>query len=117
MGTLLSSTLKSVRAMLRYTCGNTMSLLRRLSNLFARSRVDREISAELKSHIEMRIEDSIAEGMSPEDAHRDAVLRFGNPTGSESNDVGAPEARHSSPMSAPGAQCNNSLGRKSASSR
>jgi predicted permease len=57
-----------------------MSLLRRISNLFARSRVDREISAELKSHIEMRIEDSIAEGMSPEEAHRDAVLRFGNPT-------------------------------------
>src|ERR1700733_6572454 len=66
--------------MLRYTCGNTMSLLRRISNLFARSRVDLEISAELKSHIEMRIEDSIAEGMSPEGAPRDAFLRFGNPT-------------------------------------
>jgi hypothetical protein len=28
----------------------------------------------------MRIEDSIAEGMSPKEARRDAVLRFGNPT-------------------------------------
>ncbi len=57
-----------------------MSLFGRISNLFSRSRVDREITAELKSHIEMRMEDSIAEGMSPEEAHRDAVLRFGNPT-------------------------------------
>jgi hypothetical protein len=29
-----------------------MSLFRRISNLFSRSRVDREIEGELKSHIE-----------------------------------------------------------------
>jgi predicted permease len=56
-----------------------MSLFRRISNLFSRARVDREIEAELKSHIEMRIEGSIAEGMSPAAARRDALLRFGNP--------------------------------------
>jgi hypothetical protein len=56
-----------------------MSLLRRLSNLFTRSTLDREIDAELRSHIEMRIEDNIAAGMSKEAAHRDAMLRFGNP--------------------------------------
>jgi predicted permease len=57
-----------------------MSVFRRISNLFFRSTVDREVEAELKSHIEMRIEDNIARGMSPEDARRDALLRFGNPT-------------------------------------
>lgn len=56
-----------------------MSLLGRISNLRFRSRLDREIDDELKSHIEMRTEDNIANGMSPEKARRDAVLRFGNP--------------------------------------
>ena len=45
-----------------------MSLFRRISNLFARSKVQQEIDAELKSHIEMRMEDNIASGMSPEEA-------------------------------------------------
>ncbi|HEY2466777.1 MAG TPA: ABC transporter permease, partial [Terracidiphilus sp.] len=57
-----------------------MSLFRRISNLFTRSKIDREIETELTSHIEMRIEQSIAEGMSPEAARRNAFLRFGNPT-------------------------------------
>jgi hypothetical protein len=57
-----------------------MSLIRRISNLFFRSKVDLEVEAELKSHIGMRIEDNIAAGMSPEDARRDALLRFGNST-------------------------------------
>ena len=69
-----------------------MSLFRRISNLFSRSKVDREIEAELKSHIEMRIEDSIAEGMSPEEARRDAVLRFGNPTATKERVMAADAA-------------------------
>jgi hypothetical protein len=57
-----------------------MSLVRRIANLFARSKVGQEIDAELDSHIAMRIEDNIASGMSREEAQRDALLRFGNPT-------------------------------------
>src|SRR5579885_2835649 len=57
-----------------------MPLLRRIANLFFRSSVEQEIDAELRAHIEMRIEDSIAAGMSPEEARRDTMLRFGNPT-------------------------------------
>jgi putative ABC transport system permease protein len=57
-----------------------MSLLRRISNLFTRSKARQEIDAELESHIAMRIEDNIASGMPPEEAQRDAILRFGNPT-------------------------------------
>jgi hypothetical protein len=55
-----------------------MSMVRRLSNLFLRSKVEREIDAELRSHIEMRGEDNIAAGMSAEEARRDARIRFGN---------------------------------------
>jgi predicted permease len=69
-----------------------MSLFRRISNLFSRSRVDREIEAELKAHIELRMEDSIAEGMSTEEARRDAVLRFGNPTMMKEETVAADAA-------------------------
>jgi predicted permease len=57
-----------------------MSVLRRITNLFSRSRVDQEAEAELQSHIEMRTEDNIAAGMSQEEARRHALLRFGNPT-------------------------------------
>jgi MacB-like periplasmic core domain len=55
-----------------------MSILRRITNLFHRSELDQEIEAELRSHIEMRTADNIAAGMSPEEARRDALLRFGN---------------------------------------
>src|SRR3984885_13420795 len=66
-----------------------MSLIRRISNLFFRSKVDLEIEAELRSHIGMRIGDNIAAGMSPEDARRDALLRFGNPATTKERVAGA----------------------------
>ncbi|MGA2652578.1 MAG: ABC transporter permease [Terracidiphilus sp.] len=55
-----------------------MALIRRMVNLFRRGRVDGEIEAELKSHIEMRIEENVAAGMTAEEARRDAMVRFGN---------------------------------------
>jgi macrolide transport system ATP-binding/permease protein len=66
-----------------------MSLIRRISNLFFRSKVDLEIETELKSHIAMRIDDNITAGMSPEDARRNALLRFGNPTTTKERVAGA----------------------------
>jgi predicted permease len=57
-----------------------MSLFHRISNLFRRSRMDREIDDEIKSHLAMRTEDNIASGMPLDQARRDALLRFGNPT-------------------------------------
>lgn len=56
-----------------------MSLVRRIANLMARSKVDREIEEEIQSHMEMREEDNCAAGMSRGEARRDALLRFGNP--------------------------------------
>jgi predicted permease len=57
-----------------------MATLRRLSNLFRSDKLQRDIEAELRSHTEMRIEDNLAAGMSPEEARRDALRRFGNPS-------------------------------------
>jgi len=56
-----------------------MSLLRRISNLLSRSKVRHDIDVELMSHIEMRIDDNIVSGMSPEEARREALVRFGSP--------------------------------------
>lgn len=55
-----------------------MSLVRRFTNLFRRASVDSEIAAELQSHIDLRIESNLASGMAPEEARREALLRFGN---------------------------------------
>jgi predicted permease len=56
-----------------------MSITRRISNLFSRSSLGQEIRDELRAHLDMRIEDNITAGMSPSDARRDALIRFGNP--------------------------------------
>jgi putative ABC transport system permease protein len=66
-----------------------MSLGRRIANLFSRSKVERDIDNELRSHLEMRIEDNIAAGMSPEEGRRDALLRFGNPASMKERTAGA----------------------------
>ncbi len=51
-----------------------------MANLFRKSQLDADISAELQAHIAMRIEDNLARGMSPEEARREALVRFGNAT-------------------------------------
>jgi hypothetical protein len=56
-----------------------MGIVRRLSALMKQSRVEREIDEELRSHLEMRAADNMAQGMTKEEASRDARLRFGNP--------------------------------------
>ena len=55
-----------------------MSMLRRMWNLVSRARLNREIEMELAAHIEMCIRDNIATGMTPDQARRDALVRFGS---------------------------------------
>jgi hypothetical protein len=55
-------------------------IFRRLKNLFLRARVDKEIDSELRAHLAMRIDDYRAAGMTVEEARRNALVRFGNPT-------------------------------------
>ena len=57
-----------------------MPILKRLANLFKRDKVQREIDAELASHLAMRIEDNLAAGMDETEARRSALVSFGNPT-------------------------------------
>lgn len=57
-----------------------MAFFRRILNLSRRSRMDAEIDAEIQSHIDLRTDENIARGMPAEEARRNAVLRFGNPT-------------------------------------
>jgi predicted permease len=57
-----------------------MALFHRLKNLWQRDAHDREIEAELRSHLEMRSDEGIAGGMAPRDAREDARRRFGNVT-------------------------------------
>lgn len=44
----------------------------------SRAAIEREIREEMRQHIEMRIEDNLAAGMSPQDARADAERRFGD---------------------------------------
>ena len=53
-------------------------LLHRLRSFFRRRRrLDRELDAELRSHLEMAVERNLRQGMSPEQARREALLDFG----------------------------------------
>ena len=58
-----------------------MSALRawfaRLGGLFRKERRDRELEAEMVSHLEMHIEDNVRAGMTPEEARRDALIKLG----------------------------------------
>lgn len=56
-----------------------MGMIDRFLNLWRRDRLQSDIEAEIRSHLEMRTEDNREAGMSPEKARRWARLRFGNP--------------------------------------
>jgi predicted permease len=68
-----------------------MALLRRIVMLARRSRMEREIQAELLEHLQMAIDDNMARGTSREQAVREARLRFGSPTATRER-VGAEDA-------------------------
>jgi putative ABC transport system permease protein len=49
----------------------------RVTGLFRKNWRDRELAAEFESHLEMHIDDNIRAGMSPEQARREALVKFG----------------------------------------
>src|SRR5580698_1201651 len=55
-----------------------MSMLRKVWNLFSRTRAHREIELEPAAHIETCLHDNIARGMTPDRARGDALVRFGS---------------------------------------
>src|SRR6202030_4471521 len=53
------------------------AMVMRLASLFRRHKLESDLDAELKSHLEMAIELTLARGMSAEQARREALLGFG----------------------------------------
>ena len=51
-----------------------------LHRFFYRRQWDRERARELESHLAHEIDDNVARGMMPEEARRQASVKFGNPT-------------------------------------
>lgn len=55
------------------------TLLYRLRSFFWRTQLDRELDAEVSSHLELAIEENLQRGLSAEEARRQALVRFGGP--------------------------------------
>ncbi len=53
------------------------TLMRRLAALFRRTHLERELDAEVRSHLEMAVEMNLRKGMSAEEARREALRAFG----------------------------------------
>src|SRR5271165_3724693 len=51
-----------------------------ISNIFRRRRLYKDLSEEIRLHIEERTEQLMREGLSPKEAEREARLAFGNRT-------------------------------------
>jgi predicted permease len=49
----------------------------RLGGLFKRERRDRELAAEMESHLQLHIEENLRSGMTPEEARRQALIKLG----------------------------------------
>src|ERR1700750_1172828 len=60
--------------------GKLAEIWRRILFLFQRDRFDRELDEEIRFHIDMKIEENIAAGMTAKAARADALRRFGNQT-------------------------------------
>jgi predicted permease len=56
-----------------------MGFIARIRNLGRREQVDTEIAAELRSHMDLAVEEMVRAGMSEQQARRAARLKFGNP--------------------------------------
>jgi hypothetical protein len=57
-----------------------MSMMRKLLRTFHPKPLDAALDDELRFHIEQRTDDLVAQGMSPDEARREATLLFGNRT-------------------------------------
>src|SRR5690242_5960659 len=51
--------------------------IRRLAALFRRRHLEEDLEAELRSHLEMAVELNLRQGMTAEDARREALRSFG----------------------------------------
>ena len=54
-------------------------LLHRIRSLFRPAPLDRDLDAEISSHLQFAIDENLQRGLSPTEARRQALLRFGGP--------------------------------------
>src|ERR1017187_3447260 len=54
------------------------TVLARLAAWFGKTRREREWTAEFESHLRLHIDDNLRAGMSPEEARRQALVKFGS---------------------------------------
>src|ERR1700688_2195520 len=57
--------------------GAIREILNRVRSFFHKQQRDSDLDAELQSHIDLAIEENVSHGMSPEEARRRALVRFG----------------------------------------
>jgi putative ABC transport system permease protein len=55
----------------------TRAFFIRVAGIFGKSKRDRELSAELESHLQLHIDDNLRAGMSPAEARRRAIIKLG----------------------------------------
>src|SRR5215475_5585656 len=51
--------------------------IHRLRGLFLKRKLEQELEDEIRSHLDMQIEDNLRQGMSPEEARYQAMRKFG----------------------------------------
>jgi predicted permease len=61
--------------------GHIRELAARIGSFFRKGRLDSELDSELASHLEMAVGDNVRRGMSPDEARRQARVRFGTYAG------------------------------------
>jgi predicted permease len=61
----------------KFQTSNFRRALHRLRSFFRKAPLDRDLQAEMASHLEFAIEENLRRGLSPEEARRQALVRFG----------------------------------------
>lgn len=59
------------------------ALVMRLFGMFGSSRSDRELAAEIESHLQLHVDDNLRAGMTPDEARRRAVIALGSVEGTK----------------------------------
>jgi predicted RNase H-like HicB family nuclease len=58
-------------------------MLMRVFGVFGTAKSERELSAEIESHLQLHIDDNIRAGMTPQEARRRAVIALGGVEGTK----------------------------------
>ena len=54
-----------------------LSFFQRLRNLFRQDDLDRDLAAEISTHLDLAVEENLKNGLSPKEARRQALIQFG----------------------------------------